>query len=57
MNILKKLVLWFAPFSFHDTLFRFTLEMISHINHVITTPYGHAILFGSGGDGRATAAR
>ena len=36
---------------------RFTLEMISHINHVITTPYGHAILIGGGGDGRATAAR
>ena len=46
-----------SPFCLHDTLFRFTLEMISHINHVITTPYGHAILFGSGGDGRATAAR
>ena len=41
----------------HFIAFRFTLEMISHINHVITTPYGHAILFGSGGDGRATAAR
>ena len=43
--------------SCYVIFFRFTLEMISHINHVITTPYGHAILFGSGGDGRATAAR
>lgn len=36
---------------------RYTLEMISHINHVITTAGGHALLNGQGGDGRTTATR
>ena len=36
---------------------RYTLEMISHINHLITTPGGHALLNGNGGDGRTTATK
>ena len=36
---------------------RYTLEMISHINHVITSPGGHALLIGTGGDGRGTATK
>ena len=31
--------------------------MISHINHVITSPGGHALLIGTGGDGRGTATK
>ena len=36
---------------------RYSLELISHIHRVITTPYGHAVFGGHGGDGRSTMAK
>ena len=36
---------------------RFSLEMISHISHVLSTSGGHALLGGRGGEGRETFSR
>ena len=33
------------------------MELISHVNHVLNIPGGHAVLGGRGGDGRATISK
>jgi hypothetical protein len=40
----------------HFNIFRYSLELVSHFHRVMTTPYGHAVFGGRGGDGRSTMA-